>query len=114
MNDMFAQGDLLIERVADVEPSGTIVAPDAAGATVLAEGEFSGHRHAIFDRVTMFRDDALAREIPAGLYVGHLKVAGGTATIHHQEHAPISLAEGTYRVRRQRELEPKDAVLVSD
>ena len=114
MNEMFAQGDLLIERVADVEPSGTMVAPDAAGVSVLAEGELTGHRHAIFDRVTMFRDDALAREIPAGLYVGHVKVAGGSATVHHQEHAPINLAEGTYRVRRQRELEPKDAVLVAD
>jgi len=63
---------------------------------------------------TMFRDDALAREIPAGLYVGHVKVEGGSALIQHQEHAPVSLGEGTYRVRRQRELEPKDAVLVSD
>jgi hypothetical protein len=114
MNEMFAQGDLLIERVADVEPSGTMLAADATGATVLAEGEFTGHRHAIYDRVTMFRDDTLAREVPTGLYVGHVKVAGGSATIHHQEHGPISLAEGTWRVRRQRELEPKDAVLVSD
>jgi hypothetical protein len=114
MNEMFAQGDLLIERVADVEPSGTLLAPDATGAMVLAEGEFTGHRHATFDRVTMFRDDTLAREIPAGLYIGHIKVEGGSALIQHQEHAPLSLSEGTYRVRRQRELEPKDAVLVSD
>jgi hypothetical protein len=34
--------------------------------------------------------------------------------IEHQEHAPITLREGTYRVRRQRELEPRDATLVSD
>jgi len=111
----FGQGWVpLIERVADVEPSGTLLEPDATGAWVLAEGEFTGHRHAIYDRVTMFRDEALAREIPAGLYVGHIKVAGGSALIHHQEHAPVSLTEGTYRVRRQRELEPRDAVLVSD
>jgi hypothetical protein len=110
---MYAQGDLLIERVDDVEPSGALISPDASGATVLAEGELTGHRHAIFERVTMFRDDALAREIPGGLYVGHIKVEGG-ATIHHQEHAPIALGEGTYRVRRQRELEPRDAALVSD
>jgi hypothetical protein len=114
MTDMYAQGDLLIERVDDLEPSGTLVSPDATGATVLAEGELTGHRHAIFERVTMFRDDALAREIPGGLYVGHIKVEGGAATILHQEHAPIALGEGTYRVRRQRELEPEDAVLVSD
>ena len=114
MTEMFAQGDLLIERVADVEPSGTILSADAAGAVVLAEGEMTGHRHCIFDRVTMFRDDALAREIPAGLYLGHVKVAGGSATVVHQEHAPLTLLEGTYRVRRQRELEPKDAVLVAD
>ncbi|HJU32911.1 MAG TPA: hypothetical protein VJ740_15715 [Hyphomicrobiaceae bacterium] len=114
MNEMFAQGDLLIERVADVEPSGSMLKADATGAWVLAEGEVTGHRHAIYDRVTMFRDDALAREIPTGLYIGHVKVEGGSAVIHHQEHAPINLAEGTYRVRRQRELEPRDAVLVAD
>jgi hypothetical protein len=114
MNAMFAQGDLLIERVADLEPSGTTLSPDPNGAIVLAEGELTGHRHTIHERVTMFRDDALAREIPAGLYVGHVKVEGGSAVVRHQEHAPITLLEGTYRVRRQRELEPKDAVIVSD
>jgi hypothetical protein len=111
---MFAQGDLLIERVTDVEPTGAMMSADQTGAIVLAEGELTGHRHAIYERVTMFRDDALAREIPAGLYVGHVKVSGGPATLLHEEHAPVSLSAGTYRVRRQRELEPKDAVLVSD
>jgi hypothetical protein len=114
MTEMYAQGDLLIERVDDVEPTGTMIAPDATGALVLAEGELTGHRHAIFERVTMFRDDALAREIPTGLYIGHVKVEGGSATVRHQEHAPIALGEGTYRVRRQRELEPRDAVIVAD
>ena len=114
MNEMFAQGDLLIERVVDIEPCGTVLTPDATGAMVLAEGELTGHRHTIFERVTMFRDDSLAREVPAGLYVGHIKVESGAATIRHQEHAPISLGEGTYRVRRQRELEPRDAVIVAD
>ena len=47
MNETFAQGDLLIERVADAEPSGTLLAPDTTGAWVLAEGEVTGHRHAI-------------------------------------------------------------------
>jgi hypothetical protein len=91
-----------------------VLPPDAMGGCVLADVELTGHRHVIYDRVTMFRDDALAREIPAGLYVGHVKVEGGSALIHHQEHAPIALTEGTYRVRRQREVEPEDVALVSD
>src|SRR5262245_66357385 len=105
MTEMFAQGDLLIERVANIEPSGTILPPDATGAVVLAEGEFTGHRHAIFDRVTMFRDDTLAREVPAGLYVGHVKVEGGSGLIQHQEHATINISAGTYRIQRQTYLE---------
>ena len=114
MMEIYAQGDLLIERVDDVEPSGTIISSDAVGAFVLAEGELSGHRHVIFERVTMFRDDALARHVPSGLYIGHVKVAGGSAVVQHQEHAPLVLPAGTYRVRRQRELEATDVSVVAD
>ena len=114
MTEMYAQGDLLIERVDDLQPSGTILSPDTTGAMVLAEGELTGHRHAIFEHVTMFRDDALARDVPGGLYIGHVKVEGGPVTLRHQEHAPVALSDGTYRVRRQRELEPRDAVIVAD
>jgi hypothetical protein len=113
MTAIYAQGDLLIERVDDVEPLGAMISPDAAGVLVLAEGELSGHRHVIFGPVTMFRDDALAREVPSGLYIGHVKVAG-SAVMQHEEHAPITLLEGTYRVRRQREVEPTDVHIVAD
>src|SRR4029078_4431825 len=103
MTVMYAQGDLLIDRSDDICHSGPMLSPDASGATVLAEGELTGHRHDIFERVTMFRDDALGRDVPGGLYIGRVKVEGGRATIQQQEHAPIALGEGTYRVRRQRE-----------
>jgi len=114
MTEIFAQGDLLLERVADVTPSGTIEENLNGVAMVLAEGETSGHRHAIWDRVTMFRDDMLARDIPAGLYIGHLQVASAYARVTHEEHAPLTLPRGTYRVRRQRELGPKDARAIID
>lgn len=114
MNEIFAQGDLLIERVEDVLPSGTHVQRLRDGAVVLAEGEATGHRHAIFDAVTMFRDDGLARDIPGGLYIGHVRVEGDTARIQHDEHSPIDLPKGTWRVRRQRELEPQDVRIVTD
>jgi len=114
MTEIFAQGDLLLERVADVTPSGTIEENLNGVAMVLAEGETSGHRHAIWDRVTMFRDDMLARDIPAGLYIGHLQVASAYARVTHEEHAPLTLPRGTYRVRRQRELGPQDARAIID
>ncbi len=114
MHTLYAQGDLLIERVEDVPPSGTLLSPASDGAAVLAEGEATGHRHAIYDRVTMFRDDGLARDIPEDLYVGHVRVDGPSARLMHDEHDAITLPRGTYRVRRQRELDPRDARLVID
>ena len=114
MNMLYAQGDLLIEKVGDVAPSGTSIGPLPTGATVVAEGEATGHRHAFFGPVTMFRDDGLARDIPGGLYVGHVRVDAPSARLEHDEHAAITLPRGTYRVRRQRELEPKDARVIVD
>ena len=114
MTEIFAQGDLLLERVADVIPSGTIEQNLEGVAVVLAEGEFSGHRHAIREPVTLFRDEALATDIPQGLYIGHVQVASAYARVTHEEHAPLTLQRGTYRVRRQRELGPKDARVLFD
>jgi hypothetical protein len=48
--------------VPDVLPSGTVSQNAEGAAMVLAEGEASGHRHAILERVTTFRDDTLARQ----------------------------------------------------
>jgi hypothetical protein len=114
MTEIFAQGDLLLERVPDVSPSGTVSQNAGGAAMVLAEGEASGHRHAIRERVTMFRDDSLARDIPAGLYVGHVQINSPSARLMHDEHAPLTLLRGTYRVRRQREFGPRDARILAD
>jgi hypothetical protein len=114
MTEIFAQGDLLLERVDDVAPSGTVTENAEGAAMVLAEGEASGHRHAIWQRVIMFRDDRLAWDIPTGLYVGHVQVNSAYARVTHEEHAPLTLPRGTYRVRRQRELGPRDARVLAD
>lgn len=114
MTEIFAQGDLLIERVSDVAPSGAIAQSPGGIPLVLLEGEESGHCHAIRDGVTLFRDDNLARDIPAGLYLGHVRVDSAYARVTHEEHAPLTLLRGTYRVRRQRELGPRDARVLAD
>lgn len=113
MTTIYAHGDLLIERVDDIEP-GMPLPPDPDGAVVLARGEVTGHRHAIHGGgAVLFRDDGLARDIPAELYIGHVRVTAPVA-LTHEEHAPIDLSPGTYRVRRQREWTAASARIVAD
>jgi len=108
MPRLCAQGDILIEQVDNAQKPECVVQSVSHGTVVIAEGEGSGHQHRIFGSVTLYRDDALAREIPSGLYVGHLRIGSPSARLEHDEHAPIMLPQGTYRVRRQRHLEPTD------
>ena len=114
MSELYAQGDILFERVSRIEPETNAFTSHASGTTVIAEGELTGHRHTVGEGATLFRDDALARDIPSSLYIGHLTVGRGGAVIEHQEHAGLPLGEGTYRVRRQRELQPQDSSPVLD
>lgn len=121
---LYAQGDIIIEKV-DVTPkTSTTIGPangretgiDADGSIVLARGEVTGHRHRFTgdSGVALFRDDALARDVPTGLYIGHIKVGGDGADLIHEEHSTISLLKGTYRIRRQREFDAGEARIVAD
>lgn len=115
MHEIYAQGDILIERVDDVATSATPVECDPDGAVVLARGEVTGHRHAIYESgVVMFRDDSLARDLPVELYVGHVVIDRPEALLKHEEHDTIVLPKGTYRVRRQREWTAQMARVVAD
>jgi hypothetical protein len=108
--ERYAQGDIVLERVEDRRMTGAQVERDPDGAVVLARGEVTGHRHAFYGgNVAMFRDDALARDIPSELYVGHIRVKGESAELRHEEHDTITLPQGTYRVRRQREFDALEA-----
>src|SRR5262249_4636583 len=109
---LYFQGDLCIEPVADMAlDNAPAVALACDGAVVLAEGESTGHRHAFYGaEVMLFRDPALARDLPAELYIGHLRVDGDTAELRHEEHATITLPKGVYRVRRQREFDGSDLI----
>ena len=109
---LYAQGDIILELVEDARPS-NLLPGDPDGATVLARGELTGHRHAFYERgVTFFRDDALARELPPGLYLGHVRIDALSADLRHEEHATITLPAGTYRVRRQREWDGSSDMLI--
>lgn len=113
---LYAQGDIILEEVEDVKEikESTVMARDPDGAVVLARGEVTGHRHAFYTpQVTMFRDDALARDVPKELYLGHVKIAADSE-LKHEEHSTIGLSPGTYRVRRQREWDLGAVRVVAD
>ena len=91
---MWRQGDVFIAPVPSI-PRGA--KPRAGG--VLVEGELTGHSHRVADLRT-----AEVLEANATLF---LRVLADTTTIIHQEHGPITLPRGTYRVWGQREYSPE-------
>lgn len=98
---MWRQGDIFI-AVVDNIPSGAQLRPHC----VLAEGEVTGHSHRI--------KEAGAARLYAHLTMLYLEVTAEQATVAHQEHGPIMLPRGTYRVWRQREYHPQAIRVVRD
>lgn len=83
---MYRHGDILLERVGDC-PTGRY----CNRRMVLAQGELTGHAHAI--------------NAPGRLTGNRLLLpVGGTVT--HEEHGPIVLEPGEYAIRHQREYTP--------
>lgn len=92
---MLRQGDVLLVP-ADAIPDDARVITRDNGRVVLAYGEVTGHAHAIASHeATQLRDgdDRYLR----------LEAA---ATLAHEEHAPIEVPPGVYRIVIQREYVP--------
>lgn len=90
------QGDVTFNKF-DGELSGTKQKHN--GSFVLALGEKTGHRHLI----TVDRPDQMeVRDIGNGEFI---LVLSSAATITHEEHLPITLDPGTYRVGKEREFD---------
>jgi len=97
MTRMARQGDILIVGITGELPRGARELRREAGGIVLAYGEATGHAHRIRSpHVTLLEHDGqrfLRVEQPSDLT--------------HEEHAPIHLRPGLYKVVRQREYEPQ-------
>ena len=102
---MFRQGDVLLIPTGKPTRTGKAQPRDDRGRIVLAEGEATGHAHAIASDT--------ARLYGAGLDVRFLQVIG-EATLTHEEHDTIVLPDGWYEVRRQREYTPEAERFVAD
>jgi hypothetical protein len=98
---MYRQGDVLIVAIDESQvPDGLVSAPrDRGGRLILARGEATGHAHvATGEGLTLLclPDDLEAMFLQVRVY----------GRVTHEEHAPISLPKGYYRVVRQREYVP--------
>ena len=91
---MWRHGDVLIDAVEKIPKNARVL-----DHCVLAEGEVTGHRHEIAES-----DSAELLSLRNQLY---LRVVARQATLIHQEHNPIRIPQGSYRVWQQREYEPK-------
>ncbi len=98
---MWRQGDVFIAAVPSI-PAAAQPRPHC----VLAEGEVTGHSHRI-------KETGAARMFAhaGSLY---LEVTATLATVAHEEHGPITLRRGTYRVWQQREYSPEAIRTVRD
>ena len=100
------QGDVLIEQVSnDPKRSPHKVVPRDGGRIVLANGEATGHCHAIHEA------GAEMVELESG---ERFVVSEVGIRIVHEEHAPIELPPGRYRIGRQREYSPEEIRNVAD
>lgn len=128
------QGDIILFKIGkeiEINPLTKVMSQD--NRLILAEGEITGHHHAIgLHQPTMFRDDALARDVEAklkpsvslykdpkvfaklvewgeltttNLGIGVLVVEGDYVTLYHDEHDPIRIPPGKYYVGNQQEFD---------
>lgn len=104
---MARQGDVLIIAVNKIPTNAKPVAREN-GRLILAHGEITGHAHVVDapDAVFLATDlDEMADRF--------LKIESECQVVH-DEHAPINLVPGLYRVRRQREYSPAKIRNVAD
>ena len=95
---MLRQGDVLLVETDDLPPNLDEVAPERRGSRleyVLAHGEVTGHAHVmpVSERL------ALRRHPEHGTF---LVVQDGGTELSHEEHRPLPVPPGNYRIVRQR------------
>lgn len=101
--ELYRQGDVLFTRIAKLPTGERRLRNDGA----VAYGEVTGHSHRLAEEDV---NSAEVLEIGDGLYV-HVSDAGvrieGGVTFVHEEHGPVTLPRGDYRVTIQREYSPE-------
>ncbi|WP_242055126.1 hypothetical protein [Scytonema hofmannii] len=92
------QGDVILLPVPQVEG-------EKIPHLTLAEGEVTGHKH----RITVGEAELFKKNDTL-----YLRVFSDKALLAHEEHKPISIPQGSWMVRIQREYEPEGWRYVAD
>lgn len=90
----FQQGDVLIQAIE--MPEGVTKVKRVKGRLILAEGEVTGHAHAIKSK------EAELYEKDGVLYLR----CETDCTVTHEEHGPVTVPPGDYVVHRVVEVDP--------
>lgn len=85
---LYQQGDVLFELVSNIPVNARV-----RKNRIIAEGEATGHSHAIIENESeIFEENGTL----------YLRVPKET-TVTHQEHHPLVLPQGDYKIRKVRE-----------
>lgn len=106
-HQLIRQGDVLLIPV-DTIPANTAPVGRQNGRLILAEGEATGHAHAIADETA----ELVTADEAAELYL--LVHGGDPVSLIHDEHDTLTVPPGRYQVRRQREYTPEQIRQVAD
>jgi hypothetical protein len=93
---MFRQGDVLLVKIDERDLPMDLKEKDM----VLAYGEVTGHKHQFLEEPEQIVE---VLENEGKQYV---KVKSDKAVLRHEEHAPVSVPKGDYKVILQREYDP--------
>lgn len=101
---IYRQGDVLIERIESIPNDAIRQKPSKH--IILAHGEATGHHHSILGRDADWWKDG-NKPTEDGTVADQFVTVKCATALEHQEHAPVTLEPGHYRVRRQREYSPE-------
>jgi hypothetical protein len=93
MNKKLQQGDVILE------PVNYAIKGEKLNHLTLAEGESTGHYHRI--------ESGLGQLIMMDKIM-HLQIFSDTALLRHEEHNPINVPKGDYKIKIVREYDPFD------
>jgi|SRR3990167_4096307 len=105
---LYQQGDVLIQAVDEI-PADAIRLDPAQHRNTLAEGEVTGHAHRVEGFIELFRQANTPGE---DVFMSAPK----RIVLRHDEHKPIVLPKGSYKVGRIREYDhlAEEARIVQD